>query len=228
MTVSLLSSRRHVGSMTVLACVTWIPRSSTISGSGTRITLGLRRLAATRRRARRRGAVGFHTSDEWKALQAAHGGLCAYCRLRPGVTKDHIVPLSRGGSDWIENIAPACRSCNARKRDLSVRDFVNEYSADSHQNGGAGEVIFNDGSEYRVLANPRRPAPGREDDVCVPRCQFSKRHALRGFGVRLPPHNHGRAIRGDPDLPVRQCGHHPRARRASWPMRSGTDSRPRR
>jgi 5-methylcytosine-specific restriction endonuclease McrA len=79
-----------------------------------------------RRRARRRGAVGFHTSDEWKALQAAHGGLCAYCRLRPGVTKDHIVPLSRGGSDWIENIAPACRSCNARKRDLSVRDFVNE------------------------------------------------------------------------------------------------------
>jgi hypothetical protein len=47
MTVSLLSSRRHVGSMTVLACVTWIPRSSTISGSGTRITLGLRRLAAT-------------------------------------------------------------------------------------------------------------------------------------------------------------------------------------
>lgn len=42
---------------------------------------------------------------------------CAYCgnvHLR-GLTRDHIVPTSKGGLDVWQNVASACRGCNALK-----------------------------------------------------------------------------------------------------------------
>lgn len=44
--------------------------------------------------------------------------MCAYCGLQfAGVelTREHIVPASRGGSDTWMNCITACRSCNGRK-----------------------------------------------------------------------------------------------------------------
>lgn len=68
-----------------------------------------------RRYARERGATGSHTPAEWEALKIKHNDLCAACKKENPLTKDHIVPLSLGGSDLIENIQPLCRSCNSRK-----------------------------------------------------------------------------------------------------------------
>lgn len=49
------------------------------------------------------------------------GGLCYYCetRLNPfrDFSVDHVIPASRGGGSGLENLVPACESCNREKGD---------------------------------------------------------------------------------------------------------------
>ena len=48
----------------------------------------------------------------------AHQNFCNYCArglLRSEMSVDHIVALSKGGSDEEENWAVSCRSCNCEK-----------------------------------------------------------------------------------------------------------------
>lgn len=68
-----------------------------------------------RRYARERGATGSHTLQQWIAMKAAYQYRCAHCKEEKPLTKDHIIPLSKGGSDDISNIQPLCRNCNSRK-----------------------------------------------------------------------------------------------------------------
>ncbi len=49
-------------------------------------------------------------------------GICYYCgrRVPPEeLTMDHKIPLSRGGLSTRENIVPACKECNSKKKYLS-------------------------------------------------------------------------------------------------------------
>jgi len=52
------------------------------------------------------------------ALFARDRHLCLYCGqqgLRGELTRDHVVPTSRGGRDEWENVVTACVACNLRK-----------------------------------------------------------------------------------------------------------------
>ena len=68
-----------------------------------------------RRYAREKDAEGSHTLKDWEDLKNSFNNCCALCDSSEKVTKDHIIPLSKGGSDYIENIQPLCRSCNSKK-----------------------------------------------------------------------------------------------------------------
>ena len=76
-----------------------------------------------RRRAVTRGASGAHTLAEWVDVLLRYGGRCAYCGASGDMTKDHIIPISRGGSDCIDNIVPACLSCNASKGPKTIGEW---------------------------------------------------------------------------------------------------------
>jgi len=52
------------------------------------------------------------------ALFARDAHLCLYCGqhfARPQLTRDHVLPVSRGGRDVWENVVSACFHCNSRK-----------------------------------------------------------------------------------------------------------------
>lgn len=74
-------------------------------------------------RARRAAAAGHFTGAEWLELVARHANLCAYCGASGPLEADHRVPLSRGGTNSIDNILPACRSCNGRKHRMTEDEF---------------------------------------------------------------------------------------------------------
>ena len=89
----------------------------------------VRRAADAKRRARKLEAVGAFTSAEWLQLVIRWGSRCAYCRASSKLHADHRVPLSRGGSNAIGNILPACASCNLRKSTLTETEFRSRLAA---------------------------------------------------------------------------------------------------
>jgi hypothetical protein len=74
------------------------------------------------RRAREKGAIGEHSEEEWLLVLEEFEGKCAYCG-EDADTRDHVIPLTKGGSDFIENIVPACRSCNSSKQNKYLAEW---------------------------------------------------------------------------------------------------------
>lgn len=85
---------------------------------------GLRQSLKAAYRARHRNSIGSFTSQEWRDKCALLGNVCIYCGEAKPLTVDHNVPLSRGGTNSIDNILPSCASCNSRKRDKTAREFL--------------------------------------------------------------------------------------------------------
>lgn len=71
-------------------------------------------------------------------------GYCEYCGKKihfqnygiPDATGsweiDHLIPVSRGGSDGIQNLFPACTFCNRSKQDMTGSEFIRWLKDESH------------------------------------------------------------------------------------------------
>ena len=66
--------------------------------------------------------LGLKTSSKVPRVGA---GYCAYCGMFTcKLTRDHIVPKSKGGSGDKSNIAYVCRECNQSKADMMLYEWA--------------------------------------------------------------------------------------------------------
>jgi len=90
-----------------------------------------RRARAARRRTKRVAAADNDlTAEQWAALLAAWSG-CAYCGVKAdSLQRDCVLAISRGGRYTLDNVVPACRSCNASKCNEEVTHWLRRRRLD--------------------------------------------------------------------------------------------------
>ena len=147
-----------------------------------------------RRRAKERNASGTHTIADWEVLKDKFNFKCPACgKKEPEITlsQDHIVPLSRGGSNDISNIQPLCLSCNSKKHTHSTRyNLKMNYRRGECRHGGYHDlkILWENMQrkvEVCVLCNKKfrwnKGFRGRVDNV-----EYLRQH-LRNFCQRTGP-----------------------------------------
>jgi len=79
-----------------------------------------------RRRKRINYAGGDFTAEELEERIEEQGFMCFYCSypLEDDYHADHFIPISKGGSNNIDNIVVACKSCNLSKNDKDPYEFM--------------------------------------------------------------------------------------------------------
>ena len=84
------------------------------------------RACKVRHKARKRNAEGSHTAADIAWIRKAQRNRCAACSSPLGRKGhvDHIVALSRGGSNWPRNLQWLCASCNCSKHNRDALEFA--------------------------------------------------------------------------------------------------------
>lgn len=82
------------------------------------------------RRTRNNNIINTLILQEWLDILKEYNYRCAYCGVGFGdnilPTKDHIIPISKGGNNIKENVVPACQSCNSKKNNKIISEVRGE------------------------------------------------------------------------------------------------------
>lgn len=60
-------------------------------------------------------------SKGWPLIVAHYGGKCLNCGAADGLCFDHVIPLSQGGRNELDNGQPLCRACNTFKGQIQEK-----------------------------------------------------------------------------------------------------------
>lgn len=92
----------------------------------------VRTRAYIKRRILEKGVTNTLTAKEWTAILNLFGNSCAYCGSKDSITRDHVVPLSKGGGMEEKNVIPACRKCNCSKHNKDIIEWYCQQSFFNH------------------------------------------------------------------------------------------------
>lgn len=95
------------------------------------------RARAAKQNADRQQAVGRFTAEDILTLLEQQGYRCAAPHCRIDVLRDfhcdHILPLSRGGTNWPDNIQILCPACNLSKNDRTMEEWLAVRAVDAER-----------------------------------------------------------------------------------------------
>jgi len=77
-----------------------------------------------KRQMKKKGVGGYHTPAQFELVKKQQKQKCYYCGETKRLVRDHVHPISKGGSDSISNIVAACYQCNGLKNNRMMDDFV--------------------------------------------------------------------------------------------------------
>lgn len=95
--------------------------------------LKMTNIYSANRRAKKRNAEGKFTLGEWEKVKEDFNYICPSCKKKEPeitLTKDHIVPLSKKGTNFILNIQPLCMQCNRKKQSRIINFKEKNYGKD--------------------------------------------------------------------------------------------------
>lgn len=74
-----------------------------------------KRALSDRVKRQRKRAAGTLSAADWRAVLERYGSACLACGSDDPPTIDHVIPLSKGGTNTVDNVQPLCNPCNMRK-----------------------------------------------------------------------------------------------------------------
>ncbi|MGA1256387.1 MAG: HNH endonuclease [Candidatus Nanopelagicaceae bacterium] len=110
-------------------------------------------------------------------------GECWYCGSHVGIdfVVEHAIPVSKGGTNDIDNLLPACRACNSEKRDKNVEQYREYLKSKDPARIAATEID-------KLLSN------GIDEDeellLAAMHCLRRKADPVIFFGERLRSYRH--------------------------------------
>lgn len=80
------------------------------------------------------------STQAWEECKAYFGNRCAYCgKEAKTLTRDHVVPVKMGGRYQVDNIVPACKSCNSSKGAKQFREWYR------------GMPFYSEAREFKIM-----------------------------------------------------------------------------
>lgn len=122
-----LKRERH-GDVCRAACLRWNKENKEYLQNYMKIYIKInkeQRYANVRNyKARKLKAEGYHTKEDIQKLLIKQNHLCNECKINlTEYDVDHIIPLSRGGSNGPDNLQLLCPPCNGSKNDKTPEEW---------------------------------------------------------------------------------------------------------
>lgn len=84
-----------------------------------------------RRRTLKRALPSTFTHEQWQRCLEWWNHTCAYCGAQQSfwhvLEQEHFVPLTLGGGYTPDNIIPACKNCNSKKRNTPPQEWLAKH-----------------------------------------------------------------------------------------------------
>jgi hypothetical protein len=116
-----------------------------------------------------------------KAILAVSDGKCFYCSA-PAVQADHVVPMSRGGTDALHNLVPACSSCNLKKRNNMLPAYHEAFALAHAAN--LARLVLAKGWKVYGIRKPPAPADYSWIDEIVKKVRICMRDPESAKAIR--------------------------------------------